>query len=380
VQKNGIAYQVVGTIGAQAATWTTASSLWTTVGIILKAQNPPAYAILNATTAGANAGYTAPQSSPDYVDAVIAAQGPAGTGVLAGCAVSPNTGADFNFQVAAGTALFNWAPIAVGAVTAQAVTAANGSNPRRDLVYVQSNGTIVYVAGAAAAIPCIPTLPLNCIALAVIEVPTSATAMTYPGTSSTAYANDKRVMVGFPPSFAQFYLKPSAALFETGLGRAAGTYLITPGSAGQYFSAIVLPAGLTIGHLAFVSVAAGSGMTHQWFGLYDLNYNLLAATADATSAAWAANTAKSLAIATTAQGSQSSFTTTYSGIHLLTVAYTGSSLTLVGGPFSDQNTAPALSPATNGTVTTPSAAPPAFPSVNALNSTTQYGVYGYVAV
>jgi hypothetical protein len=45
----------------------------------------------------------------------------------------------------------------------------------------------------------------------------------------------------------------------------------------------------------------------------------LARTADQTTAAWAANTIKTLAIAQATAGSASSYTTTYSGLHYLGV-------------------------------------------------------------
>lgn len=62
--------------------------------------------------------------------------------------------------------------------------------------------------------------------------------------------------------------------------------------------AIDLPGGLNISNITFVSGATAAGTpVNQWFALYDSNLHKLAVTADDTSTAWAANAAKTLAIA-----------------------------------------------------------------------------------
>lgn len=66
-------------------------------------------------------------------------------------------------------------------------------------------------------------------------------------------------------------------------------------------AAIPLQAGDVVTNITFKSGATALGTgTNWWFGLYDTSATpvLLAQTADQTSAAWAANTAKTLALST----------------------------------------------------------------------------------
>lgn len=77
--------------------------------------------------------------------------------------------------------------------------------------------------------------------------------------------------------------------------------------------AIWLPAGVTINSISLWSAttALATG-TNQLFGLYDNNLNLLRSSVNDTSAAWAANSRKTLALT-------SVFTTTYSGLYYIGV-------------------------------------------------------------
>ncbi|MCX4661509.1 right-handed parallel beta-helix repeat-containing protein [Streptomyces uncialis] len=99
---------------------------------------------------------------------------------------------------------------------------------------------------------------------------------------------------------------------------------VAPASGVLYLVPLWLPRGAVISNIAFVSGAtAGAGLTNHWFTLHDRARVALARTADATTAAWAANTAKSLALAQTTAGAASSYTTTYSGLHYLGVMVAG---------------------------------------------------------
>lgn len=149
-------------------------------------------------------------------------------------------------------------------------------------------------------------------------------------------------------------------------------------------TAIALPAGLSIGHIGYLSV--GTAMVtpaHWWFGLYDQNGNALAFTADQLAAAWGNFTEKELAIATTAAGG-GPFVTTYTGLHFLAVMCAAATVpTLAGGP---PNAEAAISPTTpilQGRGQTVLTAPPAFPSnVGALSqggTASSSTIYGYVA-
>lgn len=89
--------------------------------------------------------------------------------------------------------------------------------------------------------------------------------------------------------------------------------------------AIWLPIGTVVSVIAFWSATtAANTPTHQLFGLYDRNLNLCATSADATSAAWAANTKKELAMA-------AAFTTQYTGVHYLAIMVTATAVPTLKG-------------------------------------------------
>lgn len=65
----------------------------------------------------------------------------------------------------------------------------------------------------------------------------------------------------------------------------------------QLVGGLVIPAGTAVTSITFVSgTQAAASLTNQWFCLVDTSLNVLAKTADVTSAAWAANTAKTLTL------------------------------------------------------------------------------------
>jgi len=113
-------------------------------------------------------------------------------------------------------------------------------------------------------------------------------------------------------------IAPAAADYETFPRNTYAGGTATPSTGVLILAAIALPAGLSVGHIAFHSgsVAAVSP-THWWFGLYNSSRVQLAMTADQTSTAWAVSTGKSLAVATIASGAASAFVTTYAGLHYL---------------------------------------------------------------
>ncbi|QTU64211.1 right-handed parallel beta-helix repeat-containing protein [Streptomyces scabiei] len=111
-------------------------------------------------------------------------------------------------------------------------------------------------------------------------------------------------------------LRPSSR-YETTSRLRCGT-TSTPTSGTLYLVPIWLPKGLVISNLSFVS--GGTAMvtpTNWWFTLHNSAKVALARTADQLTAAWAANTVKTLAIAQATAGAASSYTTTYSGLHYL---------------------------------------------------------------
>jgi hypothetical protein len=136
----------------------------------------------------ADAGYPA-QAELDKVDLDIVTAGSAGNGVVStGCAVTAQGTPDMTVAVAAGTALFAHAEVAIsgGNVT---ITAADATYPRFDLVAATIGGTRVAVAGTAALHPVFPAIPADRVVLAAVYVPAGATTIT------TARIVDKRVRV-----------------------------------------------------------------------------------------------------------------------------------------------------------------------------------------
>ena len=196
--------------------------------------------------------------------------------------------------------------------------------------------------------------------------------------SGTA-ANDAMQFVQL--GFQELNYQPSSILYET-ISRRTGRFdnSTAPSTQSLFLNAIILPTGLTIGHLAFVSNAAASTPTHWWFGLYDNNGVQLATTADQTTTAWAATTRKSLAIATIASGASSTFTTTYTGLHYLGISMTAS--TTVGVQSAQDAAAGSLAPSISVSgADTGLTGPPAFPHTvnNVVGSTGVSKMYGYVA-
>ncbi len=94
--------------------------------------------------------------------------------VLSGCAVTG--GADMTPEVAKGAVLSNGVLYAVAAGTVTIGTA-DSTNPRIDLVVVNSSGALAVRAGTAAAAPKPPARTANDVVLAAVYVPASDTAI-----------------------------------------------------------------------------------------------------------------------------------------------------------------------------------------------------------
>jgi len=147
---------------------------------------------------------------------------------------------------------------------------------------------------------------------------------------------------------------PRYGQMNSAVSLSSGTLLMT---------ALYLPAGVTVGHLATASGGATfSGPTHWWFALYDNNLVQLATTADQTNTAWASNTYKTLAVATIASGASATFTTTYTGLYYFGVAATWSSTgPNIMGLVQSSAALTTLPPVIAGTSDTGLTTPPSFP-------------------
>lgn len=156
----------------------------------------------------------------------------------------------------------------------------------------------------------------------------------------------------------------------------------SPTSGTLYLVPIWLPKGLVVSNITFVSGGtAGASLTNQWFTLHNSSRVAVARTADATTAAWAANSAKTLAIAQTTAGSASSYTTTYAGLYFLGVMIAGTTPpNLVGEgslPAAVANTAPAFGGSNTGQTTPPTVTSGAFTA--AAPSSSGILAYGYTS-
>src|SRR3990167_2635392 len=128
------------------------------------------------------------QAEPDAVDFAILLDGIEGDGVISGCAVTAKATPDMTVAVASGTVRLGGSN---SSVTAGNLTigAASATNPRFDLIAVNSSGTKSVVAGSAAGNPVFPQIPASSIIIAAVYVPANDTAI------NSTQITDKRVTV-----------------------------------------------------------------------------------------------------------------------------------------------------------------------------------------
>lgn len=115
-----------------------------------------------------------------------------GSGVLynSGLLVSAQSTPNMTVSVTTGTAYMpNGTRMTPVANTSLAITTADTTNPRIDIVYVDSTGVISYLAGIASATPTAPSLPSGGILLAEISVLANATTIT------SSNITDKRTII-----------------------------------------------------------------------------------------------------------------------------------------------------------------------------------------
>lgn len=132
------------------------------------------------------------QAEPDKVDIDILVESFNRTGVAQGvsseCAVTKAAGSNLTFDIAGGDVFSRgrrWTVVA----TSKTLGAAHATNPRFDLIVVDSAGVVQVRAGAAAANPVFPSLTAGDVALAAVYVPAAETA------SETSRITDKRMII-----------------------------------------------------------------------------------------------------------------------------------------------------------------------------------------
>jgi len=101
-----------------------------------------------------------------------------GNVVVSGLAVSQRSaGANMSVDVAVGSYLWAGTTVTKASVSNVIITAADGSNPRYDVIYANSSGTIGVTTGTAASSPAVPDLAASSIALAVVAVAAGVTSI-----------------------------------------------------------------------------------------------------------------------------------------------------------------------------------------------------------
>ena len=149
--------------------------------------------------------------------------------VLAGCAVTAQGSPDMTVAVAKGAVLSNGVLKAVTAGNAT-ITTADSTNPRIDLVVVNSSGTKAVRAGTPAASPAPPALTANDVLLAVVYVPASDT------TISTNQISDLRVMRTQGP----------ITIYKTTVAETTNTTLAVIEALNKTASGVTIPNGLLL--------------------------------------------------------------------------------------------------------------------------------------
>ena len=148
------------------------------------------------------------------------------------------------------------------------------------------------------------------------------------------------------------HTRVSGALAET-VPRHFPDSAITLTSGRLHLVAISLPAGLTITSITFVSGAGLSGLSNQWFGLFDSSLVPLRLTGDDTSTAWALNTAKTLNLSST-------YATTTAGLYYLGICVVASGMGTIAAQASTAimtGFAPIISGSSSTGLTNPASCP-----------------------
>lgn len=101
-----------------------------------------------------------------------------GYGILSGLQVTAKSTPNMTVQVSAGTVhMPSGQRYSLSTVSSQAITAADSTKQRIDLIYVSSTGIVTYLAGTPASSPIAPKLPSGAVSLANISVAANQTAI-----------------------------------------------------------------------------------------------------------------------------------------------------------------------------------------------------------
>jgi hypothetical protein len=125
-----------------------------------------------------------------------------GYGVQNGLNVETSSTPDMNVHVQTGAIYMpDGLRFEFSTITSIAIIAADATNPRKDIIYVDSVGSIKYTAGTPATSPSEPALPIGSMKLSVIDIPAGDTAI------SQTQITDSRIMKKVVAYQADLYTK-----------------------------------------------------------------------------------------------------------------------------------------------------------------------------
>lgn len=176
------------------------------------------------------------------------------------------------------------------------------------------------------------------------------------------------------PNFVARQLLPAGALAANAPRWAVASVTHqTPTSGRLAMYLVYLEAGTVVSNITFMSgTTAGATLTHTWFSLYSSALAKLAVTADDTSAAWAAVTAKTLALT-------APYTVPTSGNYYLGVTCVGTTMPTFTGSSGVALAAGTLAPILSGWSTTGLTDPASAPSTAAALAAISGWAWCYVS-
>ena len=162
----------------------------------------------------------------DKTDALTREIESTGYGVISGLTVGAQATPNMTVSIATGIVhMPNGVRLAPSARAALTINAADTTNPRKDIIHVNSDSTIGYTPGIPSTTPVAPTVPVGAFLLAEITVGANVTTIT------NLNIADKRKLKNSTDSLAtqlSDYTKVNSYLVDSG---SANAYVITPSPA-----------------------------------------------------------------------------------------------------------------------------------------------------
>ena len=156
-----------------------------------------------------------------------------GDSVLSGCEITEQDTPNQTAQMSAGKILVNGLYCSIGADASISFTNADGSNPRYDLVSIDSSGNITVTAGTASATPVMPTLPVDEVPLAYVYRTTSDNTI-----NSADITDCRRLIDGF-----RYFDSTASASSNSSTGWTLLKTITIPAFVAKKYLIITIPCG-----------------------------------------------------------------------------------------------------------------------------------------